>query len=182
MTTSRQRRHRFKSTRVGPINSALKRFKLPTCTPDTTKSLSFDSSLLFSWRVFTASSLRPLPPGHKPLPPLLYRWISPASILCRSFPVPGDAKCTDVAFHAVGPLLLFPTPPPLHSTCYHPEHNPLWQPVVMRVIDHAFINLFVRTVVSTPSHPVSPSAQLYERMRWSGFRLVALRVSSKIRW
>jgi len=83
--------------------------------------------------------------------------LPPLCITCRSSPVPDDAKRLVVAFHAVGPLHLLHTPPPPHRTCQHREHDPLGQPVVMRVIDITFKRLLVLTVVSTLLHRVLAS-------------------------
>ena len=93
----------------GPTNAALKHFNLPTSTTHgTTRPLSFSAGFC---RIF----LRPLPLGHKPLPP--------SCTDCSNLPV-----SRDVAFHPVSPLLLPPNPSPLGCTFQHPQHDRLWQP------------------------------------------------------
>ena len=99
-------------------------------------------------------------------------------------PALGISGCvgSDVAFYECRPLFLSPTPSLLGSILYFPEQRLGSRPSSMRIRAAAYNNLLARNVASILLHPVSSSARLYERTRWSDLRRLAPMMRIRTLW
>ena len=123
---------------LGPSRSVSCPYKIPSAHRLLTGQL-------VSLRSYTAKTSTHYPSPSQPHP-CLQR---------RRFSVPRHAIRSDDALHAIGQLLLLPTPSSPHCTLQVSEHDPLWQPPA----DHsderppAHKRFIVRKVVPMLSHP-----------------------------